>query len=65
VVIDMQNGFCLPGQKLFFPDAESIIPNINRLAPLVRAGGGHVIWIKQTFREDEARFAIYICVTAP
>ena len=58
VVIDMQNGFTLPGQPIYFDGAETIIPNINRLARAVRSSGGAVVWVKQTFRDDEPRFAI-------
>jgi ureidoacrylate peracid hydrolase len=53
VVVDMQNAFMLPGvAHALCPMAEKIVPNINRLAAAVRATGGHVVWIKTTFRED-------------
>jgi ureidoacrylate peracid hydrolase len=32
--------------------AEKIVPNINRLARVVRATGGAVVWIKTTFKDD-------------
>jgi ureidoacrylate peracid hydrolase len=35
--------------------AEKIVPNINRLAGVVREGGGAVIWIKTTFTEEALR----------
>src|ERR1700716_3500384 len=51
VVIDMQNAFMLPGvAHALCPMAEKVVPNINRLAAATRATGGHVIWIKTTFK---------------
>jgi|KBSSwiStaDraftv2_1062776.scaffolds.fasta_scaffold01800_14 ureidoacrylate peracid hydrolase len=58
VVIDMQNGFCQPQYAGYFAQNVSIIPNINRLARAMREAGGKVVWIQQTFREDEPRFRI-------
>jgi ureidoacrylate peracid hydrolase len=53
VVVDMQNAFMLPGvAHALCPMAETIVPNINRLAAAVRATGGCVVWIKTTFTED-------------
>jgi ureidoacrylate peracid hydrolase len=53
VVVDMQNAFMLPGvAHALCPMAEAIVPNINRLAAVVRSTGGAVVWIKTTFRED-------------
>jgi ureidoacrylate peracid hydrolase len=53
IVVDMQNAFMLPGvAHALCPMAETIVPNINRLAATVRATGGHVVWIKTTFKED-------------
>jgi nicotinamidase/pyrazinamidase len=36
--VDTQQDFMLPGGKLYVPGAEKIIPNIDRLVALVRAG---------------------------
>jgi ureidoacrylate peracid hydrolase len=56
VVVDMQNAFMLPGvAHALCPMAEKIVPNINRLAGVVREGGGAVIWIKTTFTEEALR----------
>jgi ureidoacrylate peracid hydrolase len=53
VVVDMQNAFMLPGvAHALCPMAETIVPNINRLAAAVRATGGRVVWIKTTFKDD-------------
>jgi ureidoacrylate peracid hydrolase len=51
IVVDMQNAFMLPGvAHALCPMAEKVVPNINRLAAATRATGGHVIWIKTTFK---------------
>ena len=56
VVVDMQNAFMLPGvAHALCPMAETIVPNINRLAGAVRDTGGAVVWIKTTFTEDALR----------
>ncbi len=53
VVVDMQNAFMLPGvAHALCPMAEAIVPNINRLAEVIRSTGGTVVWIKTTFRDD-------------
>jgi ureidoacrylate peracid hydrolase len=53
VVVDMQNAFMLPGvAHALCPMAEKIVPNINRLARVVRASGGAVVWIKTTFKDE-------------
>jgi ureidoacrylate peracid hydrolase len=44
VVIDMQNAFLRPGAPSETPVAREIVPNINRLAHAVRAGGGVVAY---------------------
>ena len=41
VVVDMQNAFMMPGvAHSLCPMAEQIVPNINRLAQVVRETGG-------------------------
>jgi ureidoacrylate peracid hydrolase len=53
VVVDMQNAFMLPDvAHSLCPSAQTIVPNINRLAQTVRASGGNVVWIKTTFTEE-------------
>ena len=50
VVVDMQNAFMLPGvAHAPCPMAETIVPNINRLAVAMRETGGTVVWIKTTY----------------
>ena len=53
VVVDMQNAYMLPGVA-HAPclTAQDIVPNINRLANVVRHTGGTVIWIKTAYTED-------------
>ena len=46
VVVDMQNGFCLPGSAAEIPAAREIVPNINTLARETRAAGGTVAWVQ-------------------
>ncbi len=46
VVIDLQDGFMLPGAPLEVAAARAIVPNVNRLAAAVRAAGGRVVWVR-------------------
>lgn len=49
VVVDMQNGFMMPGvAHALCAEAVDIVPNINRIADAVRKTGGTVVWIKNT-----------------
>ncbi len=53
LVVDMQNGFVMEEvAHAWVPEAASIVPNINTLAAALRAAGGHVVWIKNTFTEE-------------
>ena len=57
VVIDMQNFFVAEVET-----AISIVPNINRLADVVRARGGIVAWVLLTVAEEmggESQWPIY------
>jgi len=55
VVVDLQNAFMDDevGHAVC-PMARDIVPNVNRLASVVRASGGGVFWIKNTFDERGA-----------
>ena len=55
VVVDLQNGFMDDevGHAVC-PMAREIVPNVNRLAAAVRATGGQVFWIKNTFNAETA-----------
>jgi ureidoacrylate peracid hydrolase len=50
VVIDMQNAFLRPGAPSETPIARAIVPQINRLAQAVRAGGGVVAFAQGSFQ---------------
>jgi nicotinamidase-related amidase len=50
VVVDLQNGFMREDvAHAWCPMAEHIVPNVNRLAAGLRAAGGGVFWIRNTF----------------
>ena len=50
IVVDMQNGFMLPGVAFAeIKTAPTIVPNINKLAAATRAAGGTVVWIVTTY----------------
>jgi ureidoacrylate peracid hydrolase len=52
LVVDMQNGFMLPGVAyLLCETAQEIVPNINRLAAAMRHAGGTVVWVITTWSE--------------
>src|SRR5215472_17098263 len=55
IVVDLQNAFMddAVGHAVC-PMARDIVPNVNRLAAAVRASGGGVFWIKNTFDERGA-----------
>jgi ureidoacrylate peracid hydrolase len=49
VVIDLQNAFMIEEVAVaHVPFAVEIVPNVNKLAAVVRRSGGKVFWIKQT-----------------
>jgi ureidoacrylate peracid hydrolase len=53
LVVDMQNAFMMPGvAHAYCAHAESIVPNVNRLAQAMRETGATVVWIKTTFGEQ-------------
>jgi ureidoacrylate peracid hydrolase len=49
LVVDMQSGFVARGAVAEIPAAREIVPNINRLADVLRQAGGLVIWIVSTY----------------
>ena len=52
VVIDLQNGFMLPGVAFACIDeAREIVPNVNRIADAIRRTGGKVFWVLNTHDE--------------
>lgn len=67
IVVDMQNAFMLPGvAHTLCPMAETIVPNVNRLAATVRETGGTVIWLKTTFTEEALTgWSTYFALVTP
>jgi ureidoacrylate peracid hydrolase len=67
IVVDMQNGFMLPGVAFSeIKTAPEIVPNINRLARAVRAAGGTVVWIVTTYtKEVESEWSTYYGLSTP
>jgi nicotinamidase-related amidase len=50
VVVDLQNGFMREDvAHAWCPMAEHVVPQVNRLATTLRAAGGGVFWIQNTF----------------
>ncbi len=58
VVVDMQNYFMHPDYQAV-PMAREIVPNVNRLAALVRGAGGRVLWIKTATNDTRESWSIY------
>ena len=55
LVVDLQNGFMAAGAVAEIPTAREIVPNVNRISAALRAAGGLVAYIQNTF--DEAAVA--------
>src|ERR1700761_5877208 len=49
VVVDLQNGFMAPGAVAEIGTAREIVPNVNRISTALRAAGGLVVYIQNTF----------------
>ena len=49
IVVDLQNGFMAPGQVAEIGTAREIVPNVNRISAALRAAGGQVVYIQNTF----------------
>lgn len=56
VVIDMQRAFIESGAPSEVVAAKAIVPNINRLARVVRRTGGQVAWVQATFTDSGADY---------
>ena len=53
VVIDLQNGFMMPGVAHSLCEmAPAVVPNVNRIAQTLRATGGMVVWVQNRFTEE-------------
>lgn len=61
VVVDLQNGFMVPGQPAEIAQAREIVPAANRLARATRAAGGTVVWIQNTITpESEQSWSVWL-----
>jgi ureidoacrylate peracid hydrolase len=49
IVVDLQNGFMAPGAVSELAAAREIVPNVNRISQALRAAGGLVVYIQNTF----------------
>ncbi len=52
IIVDLQNGFMAPGQPAEIAEAREIVPNVNRISQAVRAAGGLVVFLQNTFDAD-------------
>lgn len=55
VVIDMQNFYMKEGAVSCCPNAQAIVPNVNRLADAVRRFGSSVIWVRNVTNAEAFR----------
>lgn len=55
LIIDMQVIFVAEGQRFATQHSRDIVPNINRLAAAVRAGGGIVVYTRHTITDEKPR----------
>lgn len=55
VVVDLQNGFMAPGAVAEIAVARDIVPNVNRISQALRAAGGLVAYIQNTFDDVAVR----------
>jgi len=61
VVVDLQNGFMVPGQPAEIAQAREIVPAVNRLARATRAAGGTVVSIQNTITpESEQSWSVWL-----
>ncbi len=49
IVVDLQNGFMAPGAVAEIGTAREIVPNVNRISAALRAAGGLVVYVQNTF----------------
>jgi ureidoacrylate peracid hydrolase len=49
VIVDLQNGFMAPGAICEIAAAREIVPDVNRISAAVRAAGGLVVYLQNTF----------------
>jgi nicotinamidase-related amidase len=59
IVVDMQNDFVKEGGSLVVPDAESTIPQIQRLLRLARESGMRVVYSQDTHNDGDPEWQIW------
>jgi len=59
VVIDLQNVFMLPGMPVEVPIAREIVPNVNKLAAVLRQAGGKVVWVKMCLEGQSDAWRVF------
>ena len=50
-MVDLQNGFMAPGAVAEIAEAREIVPTVNQISQALRAAGGLVVYIQNTFDE--------------
>lgn len=55
LVVDLQNGFMAPGAVSEIAAAREIVPIVNRISAALRAAGGLVVYLQNTFDEAAVR----------
>jgi ureidoacrylate peracid hydrolase len=55
IVVDLQNGFMAPGAVAEIGEAREVVPAVNRISAALRAAGGLVVYIQNTFDEEAIR----------
>src|SRR3954470_3089863 len=55
VVVDLQNGFMVPGAVAEILAARDIVPNVNRISTALRQAGDLVVYIQNTFDAEAVR----------
>jgi ureidoacrylate peracid hydrolase len=55
VVVDLQNGFMAPGAVAEIGNAREIVPQVNQISAALRAAGGLVVYIQNTFDDVAVR----------
>jgi ureidoacrylate peracid hydrolase len=67
LVIDLQNAFMMDGvAHSLSTDARTIVPNVNRIAAMLRSTGGLVVWIKNVDTEEShVSWSVYRELSTP
>src|SRR3954471_14238130 len=55
IVVDLQNGFMAPGAVAEIGTAREVVPVVNRISAALRAAGGLVVYIQNTFDAEAIR----------